>query len=137
MHFPPSPSPSRGQRNAGSLLRRRFGSAYRPIGFTFGRGQVRAYGGGGVLHVPPPGHTLAEHTLDAAGSPGAAYLVDLRAAAPPAVAAWRDAPARTRMVGPGYDPAHDADHCMTGGSLKQWFDALVHVHQVTPAQTLS
>ncbi|MFD4025856.1 erythromycin esterase family protein [Streptomyces sp. NPDC058576] len=129
VHFPPSTP--RGQRNAGSLLRDRFGSAYRPIGFTFGHGQVRAYGSGGVLDVPRPGGALVEHTLDAAGPPGPAYLLDLRTSAPPAFAAWRDAPARIRMVGPGYDPAHDADHCMTGGSLREWFDALVHVHEVT------
>ncbi|GHC68989.1 erythromycin esterase family protein [Streptomyces flavofungini] len=80
VHFPASIP--RGQRNAGSLPRERFGSGYRPVGFTFGRGQVRAYGDEGVLHVPPPGHVLAEHTLDAAGPDSAAYLLDLRAAAP-------------------------------------------------------
>lgn len=134
VHFPASIP--RGQRNAGSLLRERFGSAYRPIGFTFGRGQVRAYGNEGVLHVPRPGRALAEHTLDAAHPDSTAYLLDLRTTAPPDISAWRDAPTRTRMVVPGYDPAHHAEPCMTGGSLKEWFDALVHVHEVTPTQLL-
>jgi erythromycin esterase len=69
-----------------------------------------------------------------------AYLLDLRdeaeAAAPEPVRTWLDSPARTRLVGPAYDPAADAAHHLSGGALTDWFDALAHVREVTPARPL-
>ncbi|GAA2253955.1 hypothetical protein GCM10010232_48580 [Streptomyces amakusaensis] len=65
-----------------------------------------------------------------------AYLLDLRAEAPAPVRAWPDAPTRTRLVGPDYDPAADADHRLSGGSLGDWFDAVLHTRRVTPVRPL-
>jgi erythromycin esterase len=37
-----------------------------------------------------------------------------------------------RCVGPGYDPARDADFHIDAGPLGDCLDRLVHVRQVTP-----
>ncbi|MEU0990747.1 erythromycin esterase family protein [Streptomyces sp. NPDC005953] len=87
----------------------------------------------GPAPVPPPDY--AEAVLGSAGHD--AYLLDLRSGVPPAgVWRWLTAPARTRLVGPGYDPADDRAHQLSGGSLAQWFDAIVHWRKVTPARPL-
>ncbi len=38
--------------------------------------------------------------------------------------------------GPVYDPADDAAHHLSGGSPAEWFDVIVHNHEVTPAHPL-
>jgi erythromycin esterase len=128
-------------RNAGSHLRRHFGAGYVSIGLTFGQGTADA--GTGPVAVPPPADGFAEAVLDAV--PAAVpdpYLVgwregrEGRGGLPPAVRAWLEAPATLRLVGPWYDPAHDADVHMTGGALADWFAALAHVHRVTPVAGL-
>ncbi|MFD9722072.1 erythromycin esterase family protein [Streptomyces sp. NPDC059076] len=112
------------ERNAGSYLRERFGADYVSLGLTFHLGPAP---------VPPPDY--AEAVLGSAGHD--AYLLDLRSGVPPAgVWRWLTAPARTRLVGPGYDPADDRAHQLSGGSLAQWFDAIVHWRKVTPARPL-
>jgi erythromycin esterase len=126
-------------RNAGSHLRRHFGAGYVSIGLTFGQGTADA--GPGPVAVPPPAEDFAEAVLHAVPGAPDPYLVGWRPGAydgalPPAVRAWLDAPAKLRLVGPWYDPAHDAEVHMTGGSLADWFDALVHVRRVTPVASL-
>lgn len=116
------------QWNAGSRLRERFGDAYRSIGITFHHGTV--HHGAGVLEVPAPPVDYAEHALSAAGLPP--YLLDLRAAAPEPVRRWLDAPTRTRLIGPRYDPDNDASYHLSGQSPAEWFDAVVHIPTVTP-----
>jgi erythromycin esterase len=59
------------------------------------------------------------------------YWLDLRANAPPAVRAWRTAPTRTRALA-AFDPRQPDAYYMTGGSLAQWFDVIVHRQAVTP-----
>ncbi|MFD7510440.1 erythromycin esterase family protein [Streptomyces sp. NPDC059853] len=123
-----SPStPPLTHRNAGGYLRERFGTGYVSLGLTFHHGTL-------PVAVPAPPGEFAESTLGGTG-PGA-YLLDLRATAPATVRAWLDAPARTRLVGPHYDPADDAAHHLSGGSLAGWFDAVVHTETVTPARPL-
>jgi erythromycin esterase len=77
---------------------------------------------------PPPG--FAEHPLGQVGL--RQYLVDLGTPAPPAVRSWLHAPAKIRVIGATYDPETDAAHHMTGGSLHEWFDVLLHRQVVTP-----
>jgi erythromycin esterase len=70
-------------------------------------------------------------------APSARYLADLRApqagTADP-VRAWLDAPAKLRVIGPGYRAEDDADHHMAGGTVRGWLDAVVHTREVTPAR---
>jgi erythromycin esterase len=118
-------------RNAGSYLHEHFGSGYVPIGLTFHHGRV-------PYPVPEPAPELVDAVLGSAGPD--AYLLDLRnrnEPVPPAVRDWLDGPARARLIGPRYDPDDDRSYAMSGGSLAGWYDAIVHVRQVTPTRPLS
>ncbi|MEU6001341.1 erythromycin esterase family protein [Streptomyces sp. NPDC047197] len=118
-----SPAPQT-HRNAGGHLREHFGSGYASVALTFHHG----------ADCPVPPARFAEAVLGAIDLP--AYFLNLRARKPATVEAWLGAPARTRLVGPVYDPREDADHHLSGGSLSEWFDAVVHVREVTPARAL-
>ncbi|WP_371530447.1 erythromycin esterase family protein [Streptomyces sp. NBC_01283] len=125
-----SPAPQT-HRNAGGYLREHFGDGYASIGLTFHHG----------TEYPVPPADFAEAMLGATDLP--AYFLDLRdlrdlrAGRPASVDAWLGAPARTRLVGPFYDAREDADHHLSGGSLAEWFDAVVHVREVTPVRALT
>ncbi|WP_410660590.1 erythromycin esterase family protein [Amycolatopsis sp. lyj-112] len=114
-------------RNAGSYLREHFGSGHRSVGLTFHHGATS-------YAVPAPPAEFAENTLGSTDLD--AYLLDLRATSPDPVREWLSRPAKTRLVGPGYSPADDAVHHLSGGSLAEWFDVLVHIQEVTPARPL-
>ncbi|MGW6021339.1 erythromycin esterase family protein [Streptomyces sp. NPDC055099] len=117
----PAPHP---HRNAGGYLREHFGKGYASVALTFHHG---------AGHPVPPAD-FADAVLGAVDLP--AYFLDLRAPRPAPVDAWLGAPARTRLVGPTYDAREDADHHLSGSSLAQWFDAVAHVREVTPARAL-
>ncbi|MCI2424149.1 erythromycin esterase family protein [Saccharopolyspora sp. K220] len=108
-------------RNGGSYLREHFGAGYVSIGLTF-------HSGSPLHEVPAPPADFAEAVL--ATGPDA-YVLDLHADAPADVRAWLEAPTRTRLIGPHYDPANDADHNLSGASLRDWFDLVVHIREVT------
>ncbi|MFG2894758.1 erythromycin esterase family protein [Streptomyces sp. NPDC048248] len=127
----PAASPPLTHRNAGSYVREHFGTGYVSLGVTFHHGRL-SYSAS--VPVPPP--DFAESVLDAV-APAAYYVTDLRTGPPPGpVRDWLHTPTRTRLVGPAYDPTDDQDHHLSGGALADWFDALVHVREVTPAQLL-
>lgn len=114
-------------RNAGSYLRERLGSGYLSVGLTFRQARLSR-----PVPVPPP--EFAEAALDGVDR----ILLDLNPSTKPPepVRAWLHAPARTRLVGPHYDPAEDAEHHLSGGSLAGWFDLLVHLGELTRARFL-
>ncbi|WP_052847378.1 erythromycin esterase family protein [Streptomyces avicenniae] len=111
------------RRTAGSLLRERLGAAYVSVGITFHHGLI-------PVPLDPPGPELAEAVLGTAAAD--AYLLDLTATegAPQAVLDWLTGPARVRIIGP--DPIHPG--IASGASLRDWFDALVHIRELTPAR---
>ncbi|RII08644.1 Erythromycin esterase [Streptomyces sp. YIM 130001] len=121
------PVPPLTHRNAGSYLREHFGDAFVSIGQTFHHGMAPDQ----ILPPPPEfaDSVLGDTNLDT-------YLLDLRAHAPEPVRTWLDTPTRTRMIGPHYDPAHNAAYYMSGGSLTDWFDAVLHVREVTAVRFL-
>ncbi|WP_329027028.1 erythromycin esterase family protein [Streptomyces sp. NBC_00690] len=129
--FPPDPAATP-SRNAGSYLREHLGARYLSIGLTFGAGELATYTGAPAYRVPRPVPPLVESVLDdeALGD----YLLNLRTDTPQQVADWLARTTHSRLVGPGHDPRRDTDHHMTGGSLAEWFDVLVHLRQVTPAR---
>ncbi|MFJ6810565.1 erythromycin esterase family protein [Streptomyces anulatus] len=128
--FPPAPAGA--SRNAGSYLREHLGARYLSIGLTFGAGELATYTGAPAHRVPGPVPPLVESVLDDEAMNG--YLLNLRADTPSQVADWLARTTRSRLIGPRHDPRRDTDHHMTGGSLSEWFDVLVHLRQVTPAR---
>ncbi|MER5227315.1 erythromycin esterase family protein [Streptomyces flaveus] len=121
-------SPPMTHRNAGSYLREYFGAGYVSIGLTFHHGMA-------PYHVLPPPAEFADAVLGDTGLD--AYLLDLRADGPPPVRTWLDTPAKTRLIGPHYDPTDNAAYHLSGGSLADWFDAILHTQEVTPVRALS
>lgn len=132
VRFPPHPP--RVHRNAGSHLRDRFGTAYTSIGLTFHDGDL-ANGGKPPHRVRAADPELVESILGATGID--TYLLDLHADRPSQVATWLTRPALTRVIGPTYDAAIDGAHNMSGGSLGEWFDVMVHRQHVTPTRPLT
>ncbi|GAA2093818.1 hypothetical protein GCM10009801_61350 [Streptomyces albiaxialis] len=114
---------------AGSRLRERLGSAYAAVGLTFHHGTA-------LYEFPAPPADFAESVLGAAGPD--AFTLDLRTGggADPAARAWLDEPVTTRLIGPSYDPEHDADYHLTGASLAGMLDAVIHVREVTDGRPL-
>ncbi|MFD4240584.1 erythromycin esterase family protein [Streptomyces sp. NPDC058525] len=123
----PSSSPMT-HRNAGSYLREHFGAGYVSIGLTFHHGKAR-------YDIPPPPEEFADAVLGAAGLD--AYLLDLRTDGPPPVRTWLETPTKTRMIGPHYARTDNAAYHLAGGSLADWFDAILHTQEVTPVRALS
>ncbi|MEU5722781.1 erythromycin esterase family protein [Micromonospora sp. NPDC047738] len=111
--------------SAGSYLRRWYGQKYRSIGFTFDHGTVNAFGT--MTPMPPPAADWFEQPLGRVGV--GQFTLDLHTAAPPPVRNWLDAPIKTRGL-----PDGGPDAFMDGGTLRQWFDVIVHRQEVTPAQ---
>ncbi|MFC9971876.1 erythromycin esterase family protein [Spirillospora sp. NPDC127200] len=132
VRFPPTRHPPGPQRNAGSILREALGDAYASIALTFHDGELNTYRDGPPFRVVPAAPELVEATLGTD-----AYLLDLRAPAPAAVTAWLNRPARTRVIGPRYDPADDGGHHMSGGSPADWFDVIAHWPHVTPTRRIA
>lgn len=131
--YPPFP-PSQGQ-SAGAYLRERYGHGYVSVGLTFHHGAVNAgWNPPKPFRVPEPPRQFADLALGDAG-PGS-FILDLHAPAPDAVRAWLNAPARMRVIGPSYEPASDADYHMSGGSLAEWFDAIIQIEEATPTHPL-
>lgn len=125
--FSPPANP-RPESNAGSYLRDHFGAQYVSIGLSFDHGTL-------PYPVPPPPPAFADARLGATGLD--TYLLDLHARpAPPPVQAWLTAPAKVRLIGPTFDAADNAAYHLSGGSLSEWFDIVVHSHVVTPNRPL-
>ncbi|WP_405678173.1 erythromycin esterase family protein [Streptomyces sp. NBC_01511] len=122
-----TPSPH-GHRNAGSYLRERFGTRYVSIGLTFHHGTAP------YLITSPP-EDFADATLGRADLD--TYLLNLRTDSPASVRAWLDAPTKTRMIGPAYDPEDNDAYRISDGSLAGWFDAVIHSQVVTPVGLLA
>jgi len=113
--------------SAGSYLTRWYGDRYRSLGFTFERGTT--LGPMGPIDMPPASADWFEYQLRA-GKPEL-FSLDLRTPADRAVREWLNSTAKTR----GY-PEIGPTSWMTGGSIAEWFDVLIHCRHVTPVHTL-
>ena len=107
-------------RNAGSHLRERFGSEYVSIALTFHHGLLPS-------QVDDPPADYIEAVLGAVDLE--AYMLEIQGSWPESVRGWLDAPAKTRLIGPG-------THELLGPSLRTWFDFVLHSRCVTPARSL-
>ncbi len=121
--------------SAGSHLRRWYGDAYRSVGVTFDHGTLNDGPGCGTAPatVPRPAADFVNRALGDAGLDE--YAVDLRSPAPKAVLDWLRAPAKLRGYR-AYTPEQPQKSYMTGGSLAQWFDVIVHRREITPCTPL-
>ncbi|WP_245694509.1 erythromycin esterase family protein [Streptomyces abyssalis] len=126
---PAQPGDAVPHSNAGGCLREWLGTEDAAIGMTFHQGTA--------LHqYPEPPADFAESVLGAAGLD--AFTLDLRVGAgvEPAVRSWLDGPVRTRLIGPVYDSAHDADHHLAADRLADLLDGVIYVREVTDARAL-
>jgi erythromycin esterase len=133
--------PPRGCLNfkpTGATLAELFGESYVSIGLTYDRGTVNS-----GWSAPP----FASRPLETPTQPGEfherpfandlpRYLVDLRAQAPESVAGWLAQTAKGRVIGSVCDDSRPDDHYMTGGSLADWYDVVIHEQTVTPSTPL-
>lgn len=128
LHFTPT----------GATLAELFGERYVSVGLTYDHGTVNS-----GWSAPP----FASRPLETPAQPDGfherpfandlpRYLVDLRADAPPPVGAWLTATTKGRVIGSVCDDARPDDHFMTGGSLLDWYDAVIHEQTVTPSTPL-
>jgi hypothetical protein len=101
---------------------------YVSLGLTFHHGAVDL--GSGPHEIPVPPVRVVESTL---GEPSTPVLSDLHADLAEPVRRWLDAPATMRLVGPAFDPDEPSKALVSGGSLAQWFESLVHVGAVGPS----
>lgn len=134
--------PPRGEwvlRSTGAHLRDALGARYVSIGLTCDEGTVNSAWAlpptfsSQPLVVPPAPADFSERPLCA--HQREQYLLDLRTD-DPAPRPWLDAAAKTRIIGSIYDPALASGYYMTGGSLAEWFDLVVHQRRVTPTEIL-
>jgi erythromycin esterase len=107
-------------KNAGSHLRARFDSGYVSVAMTFHHGSLPS-----PVDVPPDDYVEAVFGAVAPET----YLLDIHGRWPESVAEWLDAPAKTRLIGPGVHELH-------GPPLRKWFDFVIHSRRVTPAHAL-
>jgi len=122
------PSPPATDRSAGSYLRDHFGPGYVSVALAFHHGSA-------PYPVPTPSPEFADAVLGGVGLD--AYVLDLHAQQPQAVRAWLNAPAKTRLIGPHYDPEDDPAYHMSGGLLADWFDLIIHSQEATPIRLLA
>ena len=114
---------------AGSYLRSWYGDRYRSIGFTFDHGTV-GLAPAETFPMPPARAGWFEQPFAGVGDDQ--FAVDLRAPTPTPVRGWLQAPIITRGL-----PWAGPDSTMSGGTLAQWFDLIVHTQQVTPLDAAS
>ncbi|WP_063001756.1 erythromycin esterase family protein [Nocardia mikamii] len=115
------------RRSAGSHLRQRYGAGYVSVGMTFDHGST-------AHTFPSPPADFAEAVLGRVDLD--AYLLDLRTPGPDSVRTWLTEPAKTRLIGPVYASENDDAFHLSGGSLGEWFDLVVHHRTVTSIRPL-
>lgn len=114
--------------SAGSHLEDWYGHRYVTVGFTFDHGTYRT-GEGQTVELPPASAGWFDQPLGDVRSEQ--FVLDLGRPAPPSVRGWLDAPLTTRGL-----PEYGSESLAYGGSLRDWFDVLVHTQQVSPAHPL-
>jgi erythromycin esterase-like protein len=112
----------------GSYLHRWYGERYLSIGFTFDHGTV-SLGQGETVALPEPKEGWFERPFGEVDVQQ--FALDLRSPAPPPVERWLEGPIQTR----GFADS-GPESSMSGGSLAQWFDVIVHRQEVSPARQL-
>lgn len=113
--------------SVGAHLRDRLGSTYLSMLVGFGEGEIHE---GVTVPTPPADYVETDLAADEA------YYLDLRAAAPDAVARWLHGSHKIRLIPGVYDPAEDEQHHVVAPSLREWFDVLAFIPRITPTALL-
>ncbi len=119
------PQPAMRFASVGSYLRQWYGRNYLSIGFTLDHGTA-SLGPGSSVTLPPPASGWFEQPFGDVRLDQ--FAIDLRDAGPLPVRRWLHAPITTRGLPDGGPDAH-----MAGGTLRQWFDVIIHRQEVTGA----
>ena len=107
----------------GAHLRTQLGDRYVAVHIVFGHGEIAR------ASIPEPRPDSIE-----AQFAGSERALNLRTPPSAATAGELDRSWPTRIISGLYDPAEDAEHYVELPSLRQSFDALVHIPTVTPAR---
>ncbi len=113
----------------GSHLRRWYGRRYLSIGFTLDHG-VGGVQPGQTFDLPRPAPTWFEAPLGRQAHDH--FILDLRRPRSAAARDWLSGPLTTRGL-----PWAGPTSTISGGSVAQWFDLLVHTQNATPLDALS
>jgi erythromycin esterase len=124
----------------GGHLRELFGDKYFSIGLTFAHGTVNS--GWGLppftsrpIPAPVQSAEFVEGRFVNYGSPR--YLLSLHNGVPLIVREWLREPVKARVIGSICDAAQPADeYYMTGGSLAEWYDVIIHQQELSPTEVL-
>ncbi|MGV2982332.1 erythromycin esterase family protein [Microbacterium sp. AGC85] len=106
----------------GTHLRAALGGEYVAVNVSFGRGRIAR------ADIPAPQAGSIDALLDEGGT---ARALVLRTADLVEAASWS-----TRIISGLYDPTADGDHYILFPSLRESFDALIHIPTVTPTAPL-
>ncbi|MGH3758588.1 erythromycin esterase family protein [Actinophytocola sp.] len=122
----------------GATLAELFGERYVSVGLTYDHGTVSSGWSappfaGRPLETPTQPDEFHERPF---ANDLPRYLVDLRAEAPEPVAGWLRQQVKGRVIGSVCDDSRPDDHYLTGGSLLDWYDAVIHEQTVTPSTPL-
>jgi erythromycin esterase-like protein len=114
--------------SSGYHLGRWYDDSYVSVGFTFDHGTVGLRPGKTFKLTAPKPHWFErrlgrQHT--------AHFVLDVDRPAPPPVRSWLHGPLTTRGL-----PQAGPTSTISGGSVTQWFDAVVHTQRVQPLDAL-
>jgi erythromycin esterase len=113
---------------AGSYLRRWYGAAYVSVGFTLDHGTAGLQPNP-TTHLAPAKPSWFEAPLGRQSADH--FILDIHDTGPPAVRRWLSGALITRGL-----PQAGPTSTVSGGSVTQWFDLLVHTQRVTPLEAL-
>ncbi|MFD4293209.1 erythromycin esterase family protein [Rhodococcus sp. NPDC058505] len=105
----------------GTHLRAALGSKYVAVNVSFGRGRIAR------ADIPAPQDGSIDALLDVGGTARGLIL----GTAAPFDGSWA-----TRIISGLYDPTADGDHYIQFPSLRESFDAVIHIPTVTPTAPL-
>ncbi|MDR2998187.1 MAG: erythromycin esterase family protein [Microbacterium sp.] len=121
-------SPDTVTASAGSYLAESYGPGYVAVGFTFDHGTYRT-DDGTTIELAPASESWFEQPLSAVRADRFVLRLDGEIFAD--IGAWLDAPLLTRGR-----PEHASRSEASGGTLREWFDVIVHTQEITPAEPL-
>ncbi|SDD56233.1 erythromycin esterase family protein [Glycomyces harbinensis] len=120
-------NPGKAFASVGGHLREALGAGYLSMMIGFGEGEIHE---GVRVPAPPADYVEARLARDEA------YYLDLRSAAPEAVARWLHGSRKVRVIPGVYDPAEDEKHHVVADDFAAWFDAVAYLPRIGPTTLL-
>jgi erythromycin esterase len=121
--------------NTGHLLRQQFATSYLAVGMSLFSGTFTTINGTIIPYhastSPIPSVDPSSYNATLGGVGLSPYMVDLRKVPTGSVARWANGYHAFLNLG------FDGTDLSTAGSLKQWFDVIIHVQNTTPTHIIS